>query len=70
MISASVETMTLLYLRRSHVDSGVLSIVLWEGEYRLNMAVVSRATVTGEITNRKVRLTRLDDLTSILADNR
>ena len=70
MISASVETMTLLYLITSHADSGVLSIVLWEGEYRLSIAVVSRATVTGEITNWKVRLMRLDDLTSIPADNR
>ena len=70
MVSASVETMTLLYLIRSHADSGVLTMVSGEGEYRLSMTVVSRATVTGGTTNRKVRWMKLDDLTSILADNR
>ena len=70
MTSASVETITLLYLIRSHADSGILSIVSCEGEYRLSITVASRATVAGWIANRKVRLMRQDDLVSIVADVR
>jgi len=69
-VSASVEIITLLYLIRSHVDSGVLSMVSREGEYRLSMTDASRAAVAGRITNRKVRLMRQDDLVSIFTDVR
>ena len=70
MVSASVVTITLLYLMRSHDERGVLSTVSREGEYRLNMTAVSRTALEDEMIKRKVRLIRRDDLESMSAASR